>query len=110
MPDQDVKWRLPEQWTIIRADGGRVTFDLNQDGDTIAGTARADAADPDVTGIMSGSTTGDRIEMTIYWPDAKIAEYEGSVAPDGKVRGTLAGEGVAGPTEWTATELLSSWT
>jgi hypothetical protein len=110
MSDQQVKWRLPEAWSITRSDGRTVRLDLTQDGDTISGTARADG-DEAFAGTMGGSTTADSIEMTIYWPAAAIARYVGAIDGDGAARGTVVSDdGSAAAVEWTAVERLSSWT
>jgi hypothetical protein len=109
MSDQQVKWRLPEKWTIIGSDGRTVHLDLTQDGDTLSGTARADGEEL-TDGTVSGSTTGDNIELTIYWPAAAITRFVGSIEADGSTRGTIEGnDGAAAATGWTATEPLSSW-
>ena len=110
MTDEHVKWRLPEMWTIARSDGRSVRLDLTQDGDTISGTACADG-DETSEGTMSGSTTGDSIEMTIYWPAAAITRFIGSIDADGTAGGTVVSEddAVAAAVGWTATGRLSSW-
>ena len=109
MSDQQVKWRLPEAWRYTRTDVRTVRLEMTQDGDTISGTARADGDDAS-EGTMSGSTTADSIEMTIYWPAAAIARYVGSIGADGAARGTVVSDdGSAAAVEWTAAERLSSW-
>ena len=112
MDEQQVKWRLPEQWTVTRADGATVRFDLNQDGDVIAGTAHAVAAagEGDQSGIMSGSTTGDAIEMTVYWPAGEVIDYRGAFDADGTASGTAIDRSADSATvDWKADQAATRW-
>jgi hypothetical protein len=111
MDDQEVKWRLPEQWTVTRADGAAVRFDLNQDGDVIAGTAHAEGAgEGDQSGIMSGSTTGDAVEMTVYWPAGEVIEYRGAFDAGGTASGTATDRSAdSAIVDWQADQAATRW-
>ena len=112
MDEQQVKWRLPEQWTVIRADGATVRFDLNQDGDVIAGTAHAgsEAGEGDQSGIMSGSTTGDAVEMTIYWPEGTVIDYRGAFDAGGTASGSAVERSAdSASVEWQAEPVATRW-
>ncbi len=39
MPEDQMKWRLPDNWTVIQSDGRRVRIKVSQDGNTLVGTA-----------------------------------------------------------------------
>lgn len=41
-----------------------------------------------MTGALSGSVMGDTINLTIYWPDKTIAEFNGTLSGDGRIEGT----------------------
>jgi len=90
MPD-DMKWRLPDCWTVKHSDGQQVRIDVVQDGNTLVGTAHGGSGDPpaEMTGTMSGSVHGDTLTMTVYWPNSAIVEYHGTVTGDGRVEGTI---------------------
>ena len=94
MPNDRMKWRLPEHLTVIHADGRQVRIEVSQDGNTLVGTAHegrgADLAE--MTGALSGSVEGDTISLTIYWPDKSTAELNGLVNGDGSVGGTTVGQ------------------
>lgn len=106
MAEQHVKWRLPEQWSVTRSDGATLRLDLTQDGDTLSGTAQAGA----VAGIMSGSTTGDAVELTVYWPAGAVTEYRGSFDGGGTASGTVVnGLGASAPLEWRADVAAAHW-
>lgn len=106
MAEQHVKWRLPEQWSVTRSDGATLRLDLTQDGDTLSGTAQAGA----VAGIMSGSTTGDSVELTVYWPAGAVTEYRGSVDAGGTASGTaVEGSAASATIEWRADVEATRW-
>ena len=94
MPDDRMKWRLPEHWTVIHADGRQVRIKVSQDGNTLVGTAHEGRGEgsAEMTGALSGSVEGDTVSLTIYWPDKAIAELNGLVKGDGSVRGTTVGQ------------------
>lgn len=92
MPDDQVKWRLPETLTLTRSDGCQIMISIAQDGNTLVGTAYASAESDttEITGAVSGSVQGDAISLTIYWPDKSVADLNGTVGSDGLASGTTA--------------------
>ena len=112
MPEDKMKWRLPDNWTVIQSDGRRVTIDVSQDGNTLVGTAYGGSGDPSAerTGTMSGSVVGDTISLTIYWPDKTIVEFNGTVSGDGSTEGTTFSQPDSAPSGgWHAEPALSPW-
>jgi len=112
MPEDQLKWRLPDSWTIILSDGRRVRIEVSQDGNTLVGTAHGSPHDRsgELTGALSGSVVGDTINLTIYWPDGTIAEFDGTVNGDGSTEGTTFSQPVgASSGGWHAEPALSPW-
>jgi len=109
MPE-DMKWRLPDRWTVTHSDGQQARIDVVQDGNTLVGTAHGSSGDPSAerTGIMSGSVHGDTLTMTIYWPNGAIVEYHGTVTGDGRVEGTIDRPDGASA-DWFGEQALWSW-
>jgi hypothetical protein len=109
MPE-DMKWRLPDCWTVKHSDGQQARIDVVQDGNTLVGTAYGGSGDPSAerTGTMSGSVHGDTLTMTIYWPDNAIVEYHGMVSGDGRVEGTLNRSDGASA-DWFGEQALAAW-
>lgn len=112
MPDDHMKWRLPERWTVIQSDDCQISIEVSQDGNTLVGTARdgPDNRSPKMIGTISGSVVGDAISFVIYWPDKSIAEFSGTVSGDGRANGTTVGRSDDVPVqEWHAEPALSAW-
>ncbi len=107
-----MKWRLPDCWTVVHSNGWRIAFDVAQDGNTLVGTThgRPGGQSAEMTGTMSGSVDGDTIAMTVYWPDASIAEYSGTVDGDGKAQGTTVDRSDrASVADWFGEPKLCAW-
>ena len=112
MPEVQMKWRLPDNWTVIQSDGRRVRIDVSQDGNTLVGTAHDGLGNHavEMTGTLSGSLVGDTVNLTIYWPDRTIAEFNGMVSGKGRIEGTTFSQ-PDGATSggWHAEPALSPW-
>ena len=112
MPEDKMKWRLPDNWTVIQSDGRRVRIEVSQDGNTLVGTAYGGQGDRSVemTGALRGSVVGDTINLTIYWPDRIIAEFNGKVSGDGRIEGSTFHQSVGVSSGgWHAEPALSPW-
>ena len=112
MPENQLKWRVPDVWTVIQANGEHVRIEVSQDGNTLTGTVHGNPGNPaaELTGIMSGSVEGDTINLTIYWPDETIAEFHGAVSTNGRVEGTTTTQDdTASSAEWYAEPALLAW-
>ena len=112
MPEDQMKWRLPDNWTVIQSDGRRVRIEVSQDGNTLVGTAHSGPGNRSVemTGALSGSVVGDTINLTIYWPDRTIAEFNGTVSGDGTIEGmSFSQPDGASSGGWHAEPALSPW-
>ncbi len=109
MPE-DMKWRLPDCWTVKHSDGQQVRIDVVQVGNTLVGTAHGGSGDPsaEMTGTMNGSVHGDTFTMTINWPNNAIAEYQGTVTGDGRVEGTIDPSDGASA-DWFGEKALGAW-
>ncbi len=109
MPE-DMKWRLPDCWTVKHSDGQQVRIDVVQVGNTLVGTAHGGSGDPsaEMTGTMNGSVHGDTLTMTINWPDNAIVEYHGIVTRDGRVEGTIDRSDGASA-DWFGEKALGAW-
>ena len=112
MSELEIKWRVPNPWSVVHSVGPAVRLDAVQDGNTIVGTARRDSENDldKMTGTWSGSVDGDDLSMTIYWPDGSTKEYLGTVDVRGRVQGTtfdpMAPDLV---TNWHGDPALSRW-
>lgn|GEM_PF-5817377 len=110
MPDDQIKWRLPERWTVTQSGGQTVTIEVTQDANTLVGTASPAAPLGPATGTMSGSVDHDIVTMTIYWPDNSVIDYHGTVSGEGLASGTAtARSGSAPVTQWFAEQALTAW-
>ncbi len=112
MPDDQMKWRLPDDLTLTRSDGCQIMVKVSQDGNTLVGTAHANAggAGAEITGAMSGSVHGDSISLTMYWPDKSVADFNGTVGSDGLASGTTASRpDEALPAKWFAEPAAWAW-
>jgi len=112
MPDDQMKWRLPEALTLTRSDGCQILVKVSQDGNTLVGTAHANSEGgaAEITGAMSGSVEGDSISLTIYWPDNSVADFNGTVSSDGLASGTTASRSdEALPANWSAAPAAWAW-
>ena len=109
MPE-DMKWRLPDCWTLKHSDGRQVRIEVVQDGNTLVGTAHGGSGDlsAEITGTLSGSVHSDTLTMTIYWPNNAIAEYHGTVIDDGRVEGTFERSDGASA-DWYGEQALRPW-
>ena len=110
MAEDNMKWRLPDRWTVTQSDGQNVTIDASQDGKTLVGTAYGGPGDPsaEMTGTMYGSVDGDTFTMTIYWPNNSIIGYHGTVTSDGRVEGTIDRSDGASA-DWFGEQALGAW-
>ena len=112
MPEERMKWRSPDRWTVTQSDGRQVRIKMKQDGNTLVGTAHDSSGDQlsEMVGAMSGAVEGDEINMTIYWPDGSVGEFAGSVSADGKARGTtVIRSDDASSADWSAEPGLLPW-
>ena len=112
MPENRMKWRLPEVWTVIQANGSQILIQVTQDGNTLAGTTNTGQSDcaTKKTGFMSGSIDGNTINLSIYWPDESVAELHGSVSASGKAQGTISiRQNGHSSVHWHAEPDLSAW-
>jgi len=112
MPDDQMKWRLPETLTLTRSDGCQILINITQDGNTLVGTAHASAEGgaTEITGAMSGSVQGDAISLTVYWPDKSVADFNGTVGSSGLASGTTAlRPNEALPGDWSAAPAAWAW-
>ena len=111
MSNQNLKWRLPVDWTIVQSNGWHVWTELSQDGNSLIGKVHgARDKEPDMTGIANGSIDGDQFQMTVYWPDNTICNYLGTVDADRKAEGTIV-DASTGATiaSWYGEPALLEW-
>ena len=112
MAEDQMKWRLPDNWTVIFSDGRQVRIEVSQDGNTLVGTAHSGPGNgsAEMTGALSGSVVGDTVNLTIWWPDKTIAEFNGTVSGDGSIEGTAVSQpDGASSGHWHAEPALSPW-
>jgi hypothetical protein len=69
-------------WTAVQSNGGRVEFDLSQNGLVLGGTAYSPGIG---NGSVSGSFRGETIDFDIYWPNGSVGTYSGRVGGDGRI-------------------------
>ncbi len=109
MPE-DMKWRLPDCWTVKHSDGQQARIDVVQNGNTLVGTAHGGSVDAsaEMTGTVSGSVHGDTVTMTVSWPNSAVVEYHGTINGDGRVEGNIDRSDGAG-TGWFGEQPLGPW-
>jgi hypothetical protein len=109
VPEPRLKWRMPSTWTIVQSDRPSIAIKLEQDGNTIVGTACRYLPESEA-GTVHGSIDGDQVSFTVYWPDKAIGEYLGTVNQLGIVTGTEVSSSDGALTgTWQGEPALAPW-
>jgi hypothetical protein len=71
------------KWELAQSNNARVTFDLNQTGNSVTGSA----ASAGITGTVTGTCNGTSIILDVAWSNGSRGEYIGNIAGNGRACG-----------------------
>jgi hypothetical protein len=71
------------RWQAKQTNGPLVTFDMQQDGETLHGTAAFDGN----SGTGRGRVAGNGFLFTVDWNGPSVGEYNGTFGLDGRLTG-----------------------
>ncbi len=87
------QWAVPGEFWGSQSNGWAVKFQLQQNGQSLQGTAEsalfAQRQYIKNRGSADGSITSSRFQVTVYWRNSKaVGVYEGGINPQGRIDGT----------------------
>jgi hypothetical protein len=106
------QWDVSGTWATHQNNGYDPTFSFSQSGTQLSGSATLPGAEADRagytgdTGTVSGSISGDRLDVTVTWPPKRDGSTSAGLYTASVVPGSTAGQGdlsggYAGGSTWT---------